>query len=84
MLTLRWHGHRADVTALARSTLIVIRDAVIRGRTICLCFLLFLSSRDDHGTSIAADVDDIAEVTVGVVEGIATNRGNQATAGESN
>ena len=56
--------------ALARSPLVVIGDTVIGSWTIGLCFLAFLSSGDDHGTGVSADVDDIAEVAIGVVEGI--------------
>ena len=59
------------MAALAWSPLIFIRDTIIGGWTVGFRFLAFLLHGDDHGTGVSANVDDIAEITVGVVEGVA-------------
>ena len=59
------------MAALAWSPLIFIRDTIIGGWTVGFRFLAFLLHGDDHGTGVSANVDDIAEITVGVVEVVA-------------
>ena len=59
------------MATFAWSLIIVIRYAVIGGWTVSFCFFTFFSSIDDNCASITPNVDDIAEITVGVVEGVA-------------
>jgi hypothetical protein len=46
---------------------VVVDDAVVGGGAVCLSLLAFLALGDDDGASISPDVDDVAEVVVGVV-----------------
>ena len=59
------------MATFAWSLIIVIRYAVVGGWTVGFCFLVFFPPRDDYCASITADVDNVAKVTVGVVECIA-------------
>ena len=44
---------------------------IVGGGTVSLCVLSLLFLRDDHALCITANVDDVAELTVGVVERVA-------------
>ena len=56
-----------DVGPLARLLLVVVNDAVVGGGAVGLSLLAFLALGDDDGAGISPDVDDIAEIIVGVV-----------------
>ena len=56
------------MATFAWSLIIVIRYAVVGGWTVGFCFLVFFPPRDDYCASITANVDNVAEVTVGVVQ----------------
>jgi hypothetical protein len=45
----------------------VFSCAVVGSRAVCLYFLQFLSSGDDHIAGIAPNIDDLAKIAVGVV-----------------
>ena len=59
------------MAALAWVPVVVIRQFVVGGWTVCFRFFTFLFPGDDYSPSVAADVDNVAEIGVGVVEGIA-------------
>ena len=59
-----------DVGPLARRLLMVVDDAVVGGGAVGLGLLAFLALRDDDGAGISPNVDDVAEVVIGVVMGI--------------
>jgi hypothetical protein len=59
------------MTALARSPIVFIRNTVVGGWTVGFHFLALLPPKDDHCTGVSADVDDVAEITIGVVERVA-------------
>ena len=46
------------------------RDVIVGGGRVGLSLLTFFVLGDDDGAGILSDVDDIAEVVVGVVAGI--------------
>ena len=71
MLALSWRRRRADVTALARSAAMLIGDMIVGSWIVGFHFLMLLPPRDDHSAGISANVDDVAEITVGVVEEVA-------------
>jgi hypothetical protein len=50
---------------------VVVWKAVVGGRAISLCFLSFFPLGDDHTLCVMTDVNNFAEVAVGVVERVA-------------
>ena len=61
---------RPDVCPLACLSLMVIEDTIDGGGRVGLCLLALFVLGDDDGAGILPDVDDVAEVVVGVVAGI--------------
>ena len=59
------------MAALAWVPLIVIRQFVVGSWTVCFRFFMFFFPGDDDSPSVATDADNVAEIGVGVVEGIA-------------
>ena len=59
------------MTALAWVPLVVIGQFVVGGWAVCFRFFTFLFPGDDDGPSVATNVDNVTEISVGVVEGIA-------------
>ena len=59
-----------DVGPLARLSLVVVDDVVVGGRGVGLCLLAFLALGDDDGAGVSPDVDDVAEIIVGVIVGL--------------
>ena len=59
------------MAAFARVPLIIVGDSVVGSQAVSLCFFAFLSSVDDDCASVSPDVDDVAKITVRVVEGVA-------------
>ena len=59
------------MATLAWSLIVVIRYTIFGGWIVGFYFLAFFSSGDDYYASITTDVDNVAKVTVGVVECIA-------------
>ena len=55
------HGHLS---------LVVVDDAVVGGVAVGLSILAFLVLGDDDGVDVSLDVDDVAEIIVGVVVGL--------------
>ena len=49
---------------------VVIWKSVVGGGAISLCFFSFMSLGEDHIACVAADIDNIAEINIGVVERI--------------
>ena len=56
------------MATLAWSLIVVLGYAVVRRWAVGLYFFTFFPSGDDYCECIAANVDNIAEVTAGVVE----------------
>ena len=56
-----------DVGPLARLSLMIVEDTIVGGGRVGLSFLVFLALGEDDGAGISPDVDDIAEIIVGVV-----------------
>ena len=50
--------------------MVVIDDAVVGGVAVGLSLLAFLVLGDDDGADVSLDVDDVAEIIVGVVVGL--------------
>ena len=66
----RWASLRVvgpDIWPLTHRLRVVVDDAVVGGGAVCLSLLTFLALGDDDGASISPDVDDVAEIVVGVV-----------------
>ena len=59
-----------DVWPLTRLPLVVVEDVVVGGGRVSLSLLTFLVLGDDDGAGTSPDVDDVAEVVVGVVVGL--------------
>lgn len=57
----------SGVRVLADRPHVVLRDVIVGGGAVRLRLLLLMSLGDDDVASIRADVDDVAEVIVGVV-----------------
>jgi len=59
------------VKALLQTSWVVVWDAVIGSGVVRIHLIPLMSLRDDHATGIPSDVDDVAEVAVGVVVRVA-------------
>ena len=57
----------SNVWPLARLSLVVVEDAIVGGGGVGLSPLVFFVLGDDDGAGVSPNVDDIAEVIVGVV-----------------
>ena len=59
------------MTTLARGPSMFIRNTIVGCWTIGFHYLAVLASGDDYGMGASTNVDNVAEVAVGVVEGVA-------------
>jgi len=60
----------SDVRPLLCRYRVISRDAVVGGRAICLYLVALLPFGDDDHVGVSLDVDDVAQVIIGVVVGV--------------
>ena len=59
------------MATLARVALVVVGLSIVGGWAVCFCFFTFFSSVDYNCAGVSPDVDDIEEITIRVVKGVA-------------
>ena len=66
-----WRRYWIDVLSFARAAVVVVRQSIVGGWTVCFSFFSLFSSVYDNCACVSSDVDNVAKITVGVVERIA-------------